>query len=41
MTLEETLSILNRGAAQIVPEDGLKEKLELAVKENRQFTGLI
>ncbi len=37
MTLEETLNILNRGAAQIVPEDGLKEKLELAIKENRQL----
>ena len=37
MTIEEQLSILNRGAAQIVPEDGLKEKLELAQKEHRQL----
>ncbi|MCA9839390.1 MAG: tyrosine--tRNA ligase [Trueperaceae bacterium] len=37
MTVDEQLTILNRGAAQIVPETGLQEKLELAQKENRQL----
>ncbi len=37
MTTNEQLALLNRGAAQIVPEEGLKEKLELAQKEGRQL----
>lgn len=37
MTLDEQLNLLHRGAAQIVPESGLKEKLELAEKEKRQL----
>lgn len=35
MTLADQLTLLYRGAAQIVPEDGLGEKLELSQKENR------
>lgn len=35
MTIEEQLELLTRGAEQIVPEGGLKEKLELAKREQR------
>lgn len=36
-SIDEQLSILQRGVAHIEPSDGLKEKLELAQKENRQL----
>ncbi len=37
MTTEEQLAFLQRGTDRIVPEEGLKEKLELAQKEKRQL----
>lgn len=36
-SINEQLSILERGVAQIEPKDGLKNKLELAQKEKRQL----
>ena len=35
LTLTEQLNTLGRGAAHIVPEDGLKERLDLAARESR------
>ena len=35
--LAETVSLLSRGADQIVPQDGLEEKLRLAASEGRQL----
>ena len=37
MTIDEQINLLSRGAEHIVPEEGLKEKLELAHKEKRQL----
>lgn len=37
MELAETLSLLSRGTDQIVPQDGLEEKLRLADSESRQL----
>ena len=37
MTMNEQLTFLQRGTANIVPEDGLREKLELAQNEKRQL----
>lgn len=37
MTIQEQLAFLQRGTDSIVPEEGLKEKLELAQKEKRQL----
>jgi tyrosyl-tRNA synthetase len=37
MNLQEQLTFLQRGTERVVPEEGLKEKLELAQKEGRQL----